>query len=209
VGLAALYYEMLPSLLFILFYVMAWALLFACAVDFFGGRDKFGGKKVLVLTLGVMLVSTLFTHLVWTITTPKWSFSVSTDKATYRLGEDVIIMTSLRNMGFIAHSFKSLSDKPVIVRVEYIEFRYYGYEVWYSPPGYDFWAVDQSMTEFSVGPNETLERNFSWNQTNTSNPGFWNQTYMSGTYRITAIIPSERVLENLFLAWTSINVASS
>lgn len=213
-GLAALYYRMLPSSIFlILIYVMAWALLFAFAVDFFGGKAKFGGKKVLVVTLGVMLVSTLFTHLVWTITTPRWSFSVSTDRSVYELGEPVTITASLINMGFLTHSFKSASDKPVIVRVEYLE-GYYGYEVWYSPLGYDIWGdpLDRSVTEFSVGPNETLERNFSWNQTNTSTPHRWNQTYMPGTYRITAFIPRETdgtLSDILFLAWTSMNITST
>lgn len=214
VGLAALHYNMLPSsLLIVLFYLMAWALLFALAVDFFGGKDKFSGKKILVLIFGVMLVSTLFTHLVWTIITPRWSFSVSTDKSVYELGETVTITASLMNMGFITHSFKSASDKPIYVIVEYLEARYYGYEVWYTPLGYDIWEDprERNVTEFSVGPNETLERNFSWNQTNTSIVHHWNQTYMPGTYRISAYIPRDTAgtpSDNIFSAWTRMNITS-
>jgi hypothetical protein len=203
-GLAVLYYGMLPSsLLLILVYIMAWALLFAFAVDFFGGKAKFSGKKVLVLALGVMLASTLFTHLVWTIATPKWSFSVSTDKSTYRLGEPVVIMASLRNMGFITHSFTSIASDPILFSIMY----QYSLQVCYS-------RLHENITVFSLSANQSLERTFTWNQTNTANPWAWNQTYMPGTYSIQAFIPNADsttlyFIDPLFSAWTSINITST
>jgi hypothetical protein len=210
VGLAVLSYGMLPAsffFIFILVYVTAWALLFASAVDFLDGKGKFSGKKAFVLAFGVMLVSALFTHLVWTITTPKWSFSVSTDRSTYRLGEPVTITASLRNLGFITHSFRSASSNPVVVSVEYQSTaNSMSYQVWYS-------SISRSATEFSAGPGETLERNFSWNQTNTVNPGLWNQTYMPGTYWVLAFVPKDTAqtfgFDNFFFARTNMNITST
>lgn len=191
------------------FYLTAWVTLFAFAVDYFGGKSKFSRKKILALTFGVMFASTIFTHSVWTIVTPSWSFSVSTDKPTYRLGEHVIITASLRNTGFITHSFKSASSSPVVIGVEYRGILGYpmGYQVYFS-------SINESVTEFSLGPSETLERSFSWNQTNTVIPQFWNyQTYMPGIYSVSALIPKDNAgpigFDNLFLAGTTINVTST
>lgn len=202
VGLAVLYYGMLPpSFLFILGYVMAWALLFGFAVDFFGGKGKLSGKKVLVLTFVVMLISTLFTHSIWTITTPNWSFSVSTDKSTYRLGELVTITASLRNMGFIPHSFKSGIGDPVLISIEY----WGGPQLWFS-------RFHESVTEFSIEPSDSLVSNFVWNQ--TKNTRLWRgEEIEPGTYYIRALIPRAGSgqpigFDNLFWAWTSINITS-
>jgi hypothetical protein len=203
-GLAVLYYGMFPSSwLLILVYMVAWALLFAFAVDFFGGKAQFGGKKVLVLALGLMLGSTLFTHLVWTIATPKWSFSVSTDKSTYGLGEPVIIVACLRNMGFITHSFTSIANDPILFSVMYQS----SLQVCYS-------RLYENITVFSLSANQFLERTFTWNQTNTANPWAWNQTCMPGTYSIQAFIPNADsttlyFIDPLFSAWTSINITSA
>jgi len=205
IGLAVFHYRMLAlPFLFIFVYITAWALLFGFAVDSLSGKGKPSGKKVLTLTVGVMLTSALFTHSIWTITTPKWSFSVSTDRATYRLGEDVIIITSLRNMGFISHSFGSASSSPVVVGVEYqySENPAGRYMVWYSP-------ISRSVTGFAVGPGETLERSFLWNQTNIYHP---EERIREGTYWIHALIPkdsSETIgFDNLFSAWTTMNITS-
>ena len=210
-GLAVLYYGILGlfwfSFWFMIAYVVAWILMFAFAVDVFVGYDKFGAKKILLVAIGVMLISAIFTHSVWTIVTPRWSFSVSTDKSTYRLGEDVRITVSLRNMGLISHSFRSASSSPVVVSVEYqyTENPTRRYQVWYS-------SISRSVTEFSVRPEEILERNAIWNQTNTANPWSWNQTYMPGTYWINAFIPKDTAeplyFDKLFSAWTTMNVTS-
>ena len=203
VGLADLYYGMLPpSLLFILGYIMAWALLFALAVDFFGSKGKLSGKKVLVLTFVVMLSSTLFTHLFWTVTTPNWSFSVSTDKSTYRLGELVTITASLRNLGFLPHSFKSGISDPVLVSIEYFG----GSQLWFN-------RFNESVTEFSIEPSDSLVRNFVWNQTKNTN--LWSGKEIEpGTYYIRALIPRAGSgqpigFDNLFGAWASINITST
>ena len=196
VGLAVFAYEIFPFYLGLIafIYLVAWVMLFAFAVDFFRGKGNISGKKILVLTFGVMLASAVFTHSVWTIVTPSWSFSVSTDKSTYRLGELVIITASLRNTGFITHSFKSASSSPVVIGVEYRGVLGYpmGYQVYFS-------SVNESVTEFWLGPTETLEKSFSWNQTNTVIPKFWNyQTYMPGIYSISALIPKDTPGPNRF-----------
>lgn len=208
-GLAVYQYGMLvePSFLFTLAYMIAWALLLALTVDLFGGKggSKLSGMRILILTLGVMLLSTLFTHVVWTITAPKWSFSVSADGATYRPGETVTIKASLSNMGMTPHSFISASNNPVVIRVEY---QYTAnptqrFEVYYS-------SLSIDITRFTVEAGETLERNFLWNQTDIYRP---EQEIGQGTYWIQAFIPRDNAetfghigLDALFSAWTSINI---
>jgi len=202
--LVFIHYGMLASpLWFILVYIVPWALLFAFAVDFFGGKSKFSGRKVLVLTFGVMLISTLFTHSVWTIVTPRWTFSVSTDKSTYKVGEQVKITASLMNVGFITHSFTSRASDPVLFSIRYE----YSLQVCYS-------RLHEEITVFSLSANQSLERTFTWNQTNTANSWAWNQTYMLGTYSIQAFIPNAGSTtlyfeDPLFSAWTSINITST
>ncbi len=205
VGLAVLGYGIfvLPdfySFLFLVVYVMAWVMLPAFTIDFL--RNKLNGKKVLVLTLGVILVSVLFTHLVWTIATPKWSFAVSTDKSTYRSGELVVITASLRNTGFFAQSFTSWSGYPALLTIR--------------GPNLD-WLYDSEAfrhpnnTIFSLNANQCIDRTITWNQTNE-----YNQTCLPGTYTIEAFIPNALLPtphyhsdpDPLFSASTSINITS-
>ena len=204
VGLAFLYYKTLvPPFWFIFAYVVAWALVFAFAVDFLIGDGKLSGKKFLLLTFGVMIISTTVTHSVWTIVTPRWSFSVTTDKATYKLGENVQITVTLKNLGFIEHSFKSAVDVPFVVSVEMDGTR------WYSP-------YHPDATEFTVPPHQSLERTFIWNQTWTRKSWSQNQTYVPGTYITMAFTPkveegwlSISSHQRLFTAYTSINITST
>lgn len=118
-GLAVLYYKTLTLPFWFVFpYIVAWALVLAWTVDIIDA-GKLSKKKVLLLTLGVMIISTTVTHSVWTIVTPRWSFIVSTDKSNYRLGEPVRITASLKNMGFITHSFTSGVSDPIVVEIRY------------------------------------------------------------------------------------------
>lgn len=176
-GLAYLYYKTLVlPFWFALAYIVAWAWVFASAADFFVGNGKLSGKKFLLLTFGVMIISTTVTHSVWTIVTPRWSFSVTTDKSSYNLGEDVQIIVSLENLGFIEHSFKSAVNIPFVVSVEMVHDNpTLKTQVWYSP-------CHPEATKYTLSPHQSLERTFTWNQTNTVNPWFWNQTYTPGTY---------------------------
>jgi len=207
-GLAAFYYGLLPSsFLLVLVYIIIWALLFASAVDFFDNRSygRLSGRKFLVLAFGVVLVSALFTHSVWAIITPRWSFVVSTDKTTYRPGEPLSITVSLKNNGLISHSFKSALSNPIFVSVEYqyspsIPFLH---QVYYSP-------FSETVAAFVVEPGEILERSFLWNQTDIYNP---EQEIEQGLYWIHALIPRETAetigFDNIFSAWTSINITST
>jgi heme/copper-type cytochrome/quinol oxidase subunit 4 len=206
VGLAFLYYEVLvPPFLFIFAYLVAWVLVFGFAFDLFITGSKWSKKKVLLFTFGVMIISTTVTHSVWTIVTPRWSFSVITDKNTYRLGEEVKIIVSLKNLGFITHSFKSRVIEPVLVMIEY-EYTAYTLPVWCN-------SVHEIITEFSIKPNQSLERNFVWNQTKSANIEFGEEIEPGGYY-IKAFVPSADstmpiTVDNLFWAWTKINITST
>ncbi len=196
IGLAVLGYGIfvLPgfySFLFLVVYVMAWVMLPAFTIDFL--RNKLNGKKVLVLTVGVILIATLFTHSVWMITSPKWSFSVSTDKPTYRLGELVTITASLRNEGLISHYFISVASDPVLFTI-------------LGPDGRDWQGpYHENITTFSLSASQTLERTFTWNQ-----------SYVPGTYQIVVSIPDAEAGDTpyglyppnpaLFWTRTSINI---
>jgi heme/copper-type cytochrome/quinol oxidase subunit 4 len=120
VGLAFLYYKMLdPPFWFTFVYIAAYPLLIVFAYDLFIAGSKLSRKKLLLLFLGVLIISAIATHSVWVIVTPRWSFSVSTDKNTYRLGEEVKITASLKNLGFITFFFKSRVSEPVLVLIWY------------------------------------------------------------------------------------------
>ncbi len=141
---------------------------------------------------------------------PKWSFSVTTDRSAYGVGENVEITVSLKNVGFIPHSFKSRTTGPVVISVEYqhSEDPTSRIQVWYSP-------FQENITEFSVGPNLNLERHFTWNQTKSEN--IWSgEEIEPGTYWVVAFIPPDwhwRVgalgVYSHFEAWTRINITSS
>lgn len=205
----SLTYAFSPILLAFIF-VAAFFLLLAFAHDFLMAKFNWSAKKLLLLTLGLTLTAALVTQTVWAITTPNWSFSVATDKPTYSLGENVKITSTLKNTGFISHSFKSKISEPVLVLIS--QQRQYGNEmsVWWTP------SWNEEITEFSLSPGQILQRSFTWNQTNIANPQFWNQTYMPGTYRIFAFIPNadaEAIFpdygSNLFYASMYINIAQS
>lgn len=168
--------------------------------------EKLSRKKILLLTFSVMVIAIVSTQSVWVIITPKWSFSVSTDKSTYKLGETVNISMSLKNMGFIAHSFKSRVSNPVVMSIEHP----YGdnptirKQVYYSP-----YRLEE--TDFSVESNQILQRTFLWNQTSVYSP---EEEIELGTYYIIAFIPSAGStmpvsVDNLFWTWASINITST
>ena len=189
-----------PPVWLVFAYIVALALVFTLAYDYLTGEGKLSGKKFLLLTFSVISIATVTTHSVWTIVTPKWAFSVTTDKSIYSLGESVKITASLKNLGFIAHSFKSRISDPVwIIIGEY----YYFSPVWWSP-------YNESIAEFSIAPNQSLERNFIWNQTKCErcHP---EKAIEPGTYSIEAFIPrADSTMppdtDVLFCAGTRINI---
>ena len=201
VGLAFLCYKTLVTPFWFTFaYILAWPLAFAFAVDYLIRDRKLSRKKLLLLTFSVMIIAIIVSHSVWAVITPKWSFSVTTDKSTYELGENVEIMVTLKNLGFIEQSFTSAVDVPFVVSVEMDGTR------WYSP-------YHPDATEFTVPPHQSLERTFIWNQTWTRKSWSQNQTYVPGTYITMAFTPkveegwlSISSHQRLFTAYTSINV---
>lgn len=205
----SLVYAFPPPWLIVIF-IVVFLMLFAFANDVLRARFSWSAKKLLLLTLGVMLTATIVTQTVWTLMTPTWSFSVATDKSTYSLGENVKITATLKNTGFTSHSFKSEVSDPVLVLISQWVNPTNGISVWWTA------FSNQEITEFSILPNQALQRNFTWNQINTANPWFWNQTYMPGTYQIVAFIPdanaevvSPDYVSDLFFASTNINITQS
>lgn len=199
-----------PPFLLMFIFIVAFFLLLAFASDVLMARFKWSAKKLLLLTLGVILTAAIVTQTVWTITTPSWSFSVATDKPTYSLGENVTITATLKNTGYISHSFKSKVSEPVLLLIS----QWWGYgdqiSVWWTP------FSTPEITEFSLSPGQVLQRSFTWNQTNIANPGFWNQTYMPGTYSVVAFIPdanADSIIPqysyDVFFASTNINITQS
>ena len=193
VGLGIVYYRtlILPSLWLGFIYVVVWVLVFIFAANFFVKDDKLSWKQFLFLTFVAIIISGTITHSAWIIVTPRWAFSVSTDKSTYSLGENITITAYLRNTGFITHSFKSALSNPVYI---YIRHRARGYQVWYSP-------YNLEDTVFSLEPNQLLQRIFLWNQTNIHQP---EKEIEPGEYTILAEIPYTPL-------WTSthINIIST
>lgn len=198
-GLAFIYYKVLdPPFWFGFAYIVAWVLLLALADDFFIGGGRWSRKKLLLLTFGVMIISNAVTHSVFTVISPRWSFSVTTDKNTYRLSESVHITVTLENLGFIAHSFKSSISDPIAVSIEYGILS----QVWYSP-------YNLNRTEFTIAPHQTLERTFVWNQTNIHYP---EKEIEPKTYTVRACIPSSShpfIGSSIVMASTSINITST
>lgn len=161
-------------------------------------------KTILACILIVVVACAMYTS--WVIITPKWSFSMITNKSIYTLEEDVQIVVILENLGFISHSFTSSISDPMVVSIEYVseENPTVKTQVWYSPFNYN-------KTEFVIFPNQLLLRTFIWNQTNVANPWLWNTTCKPGYYFIEAFIPSGHVGidENLFQTWTYINITAT
>lgn len=187
-------------------YIIALSCTYAFLVQpLLAGERKLSGKKIVLLTFSVTMLGAIVTHSVWTIITPRWSFSVTTDESTYRLGDDVNITVCLKNLGFITHSFESRVNDPVVVGVkhQYTENPTITSQVWYS-------SYHINITPFSIRPNESLERNFIWNQTNLYLP---EREIKPGTYFIEAFVPSAEStmpvsVDTLFWVWTSINITS-
>lgn len=185
--------------------IFAYTIVLSCTYAFLvqpllTGERKLSGKKIVLLTFSVTMMGAIVTHSVWTIITPKWSFSATTDKATYNLGEDVNIIVCLKNLGFITHSFKSRVSDPIVVGIG-IDTR----QVWYS-------TFHKNTTEFSIEAGQDLERTFVWNHT-IRNPPDVGERVEPGVYYIEAFIPNANSnmpigVDNLFWTWTSINITS-
>lgn len=171
------------------------------------------GRKVrtrrIILSSVLLAIVALAIYATWVVITSNWVFGLATDKSSYSLGERVQITVTLENHGYIPHSITSLITNPVVVQIS--EVSTYNptvtTQVWYSP-------YLRNETAFTVSPGQALVRTFTWNQTNTVNPWFWNTTYKPGTYLVEAFIPKDSDLtlidsSTLFSAWFYINVTAT
>jgi hypothetical protein len=171
----------------------AWIFAFAFAFDHLLSNQRLNRRKLLVLIFGLIIASSGVTHAVWVIGTPKWSFTVSTDKSIYALTEDIHITVTLTNLGYIPHSFPSIVDPPVIVDVRNT---YYiagnpepDIQMWYTA------ILNLSQTTLTIPPGQSLTRTFVWNQTVIYPESSLGVT--PGTYVVDAFVPDPRVYPSL------------
>jgi hypothetical protein len=140
----------------------------------------------------------------WILLTPRWSFTIATNKTVYAIGEDVQITVTLKNTGYIPQTITSANPDPVVVKAESS-----GSLVWVSPR---YFQIDQAS--FTIAPDQPLIRSFVWNQT-----WYYNQEgARSGRYYIMAIIPNANINEighiltgsdQQFHTYTEINITGT
>lgn len=199
---------------FFRFGLLSYVLIAAVILSGFAAYSLYASGKVrtrkLLLGLTLLVVVALAIYATWSVLTPSWSFEITTDKPVYTLGENVQITVTLKNKGYVSHSFTAAVDNPVLVSIEYVNPNNptVKYQVWYTP-------YQKSETTFTVSPNQPFTRTCTWNQTDIQGWQFWNTTYMAGTYYIEAFIPKKEesfpIISDhaLFLAWVYINVTAT
>jgi hypothetical protein len=205
-SLAVTVYQEVQSIWVYPILVLAWIFCFAFAFDYLQSNQKFSRRKLLVLILGLIIASSGVTHVAWVIGTPKWSFTISTDKSIYALTEDVHVTVTLTNLGYIPHSFSSIVDPPIIVEVwstysDYDDNLEKDLQMWYTA------IFNQSQTTLTIPPGQSLTKTFVWNQTESS------LRIAPGTYLVDAFVPdlSQDLSTPLapFWAETYINVTAT
>ncbi len=156
-------------------------------------------RKIVSIALIVIAIGAIVPYSVWTflgpIYTPNWTFSLTTDKSTYELGELVQIKVTLENHGSVGHWFISCSSNPVIVKIMRGEPPNWS-SVWISTtPTHD------RITKFMVPAHQSLERTFIWNQT-------IHHFYASAgqiepdTYTLRAYIPLSIKVGSRWIGWS-------
>lgn len=190
--------------------VFGWVFAFAFAYDFVLDKRGFGGKRLIILVFCLIIASSGVTHAVYIVGTPKWSFAVSTDESSYIQNETIHIAVTLKNLGYIPHSFPSIVDPPIIVVIWNADLvasspPQPGLQVWYSV------FVNKNQTTFTISPGQSFTRTFAWNQTYTES----SVQIGPGTYIIDAFVPdpsSYPLVEpylSPFWAETIINITST
>ncbi len=119
-------------------------------------------RKIIVLALIVIGIGLISLYSVWVIIAPKWELSVATDRVIYELGEEVQITVSIKNLGFIDHSFTTVVGDPVVIEI-------LNYEGQHDPR---IWSTltpqnlgSPALRDFTLSSHQSLERTFIWNQT--------------------------------------------
>jgi len=136
-------------------------------------------RKWLLVAVVVLVVAVVGVRTVQTILAPNWEFKASADKAVYRLGENVTVTTTLKNNGYVAHSFSAFYEDPIEVTVG--KGTALG-GTWYSPN-------QKSVHKVSVPPGQTVERIVVWNQTDLNG-----ELVEPGAYTIWVFIRDEESL---------------
>lgn len=162
---------------------------------------KISFGRLLIMLLILILASMIYGF--WLILTPRWSFTVTTNKTDYALGEDVRITVTLKNTGLIPQSMTSPVADPVMLWIEFA-----------SAPGAYAWFSDvhKNLATFTIAPGQALTRVFIWNQT------WWDKTNYPGAYFVQAAIP-EPSLDDVntvtigygrqFYAYSEINITAT
>lgn len=165
------------------------------------GTDKLKLSFGAVLIIALILVVSAMLSFFWVLLTPRWSFTIATNKAVYVLDENVQITVTLKNTGYLSQSVTSGVTDPVIVSVE--EF---SAQAWWAPDD-----IQINQTTFTIAPNQSLTRVFIWD-------GYWwNHERHAGTYTVKATIPNAQIHEisdvdspggRQFYAYTAIDITS-
>ncbi|MDH5449191.1 MAG: hypothetical protein OEX01_09370, partial [Candidatus Bathyarchaeota archaeon] len=167
---------------------------------FYAMYRSFKERKMKKLTLLAVILALFFIlpYTAYAVRTPRWSFTVSTDKTIYMLGENVTITATLTNNGYITHSFTSIDKVPIQIYVQYSWF-----SIWYSDS-------NAGKTEFSIGPRESIQRTVVWNQTTWEHFG-WGVSKLvpittTGEYYVYAAIFDADGDSKLFKNWVKITI---
>jgi hypothetical protein len=131
------------------------------------------------LIIILVLVIAALTSFFWILLTPRWSFTIATNKTAYAIGEDVQITVTLKNTGYIPQSITSGVASPIIVWIDEDTA-----QVWYAP-----YNVQINQTTFTISPDQPLTRTFVWNQS------WYNREIYPGTYYVRAAIPNADIFD--------------
>ena len=109
-------------------------------------RLSFGLVLIIILVLVVGCLLSFF----WILLTPRWSFTIATNKTVYAIGENVQITVTLRNTGYLPQSITSAISDPVVVTADS-----FNALAWAAP-----WDVQISQTSYTIAPDQPLIRVF-------------------------------------------------
>jgi len=172
-------------------------------------KISFGVILIIVLVLLIASILSFF----WVVLTPRWSFTVTTDKTSYTSTDDIRFTVTLKNTGYISQTITSGITQPVAVWIEVTaENGWWNPAVWDNgrPPNH----LEPANTVFTILAGNVLTRTFEFNQSLIA------QGYKSGPYtiRIDAVIPkadtpdSSYFMEQehqLFYAYTQVTATPS
>jgi hypothetical protein len=137
-----------------------------------------------IIACSLVTIIAVTPFVVSAITTPRWSFKLTTDKPSYSLGENVTITATLENTGYFTQSFASINPEPIQAVVNEKGSVWSGYDlmtVWVS-------ASEETNTTITIPAGHTVTATYIWNQRNTYTPNRWESTYEAGTYLVEAYV---------------------